>query len=529
MPDTPLSPWTRFAPGSSPGLPEPKNAGKCLTGEVVRGRYRFGRRIGLGGMSTIYEGEFVPLARSVALKVLHARAGEETRRRFRREFKLLATLEHPGLVRASDIDELPGGRLFFAMELLDGRSLDRAFDLYKPIDPVRVLRIGIQVCDVLHAIHEQGIVHRDMKPANVFLLDGTDDQIKLLDLGIARLTTGYYEAAVDERPLTPTSRREHTRTGVIMGTRGYEPPESGRVKAEPRSDVYSTGVMLYRLLTAKRPSPPGQTPERVTTHVPELPDSLAEAIGRAIAFDPRDRFSSAREFQRALEASYRELTERTPWPISSRAAEPRSPSWCTGWWGGVVVGFVGGVAVSTALLSARTEPAQQISRTEKQLVLEPASTVPVDHDVAPAISRAVDVDQLESTPAKTIDHSTGEDGEHRLESSDLPTPLVEEVEAPETPAAPSKGSPKALSKSAFRRSMRAAREPLLICMNMYPPGEAPDRVTIRVRFDREGTVERVTFKEALPPMVATCFEQAVRKISFPKTRARTTRSYVFTP
>lgn len=526
MPDTPLSPWTRFAPGSSPGLPEPKNAGKCLTGEVVRGRYRFGRRIGLGGMSTIYKGEFVPLARSVALKVLHARAGDETRRRFRREFKLLATLDHPGLVRASDIDELPDGRLFFAMELLDGRSLDRAFDLYKPIDPVRVLRIGIQVCDVLHAIHEQGIVHRDMKPANVFLLDGTDDQIKLLDLGIARLTTGYYEAAVDERPLTPTSRREHTRTGVIMGTRGYEPPESGRVKAEPRSDVYSTGVMLYRLLTAKRPSPPGQTPERVTTHVPELPDSLAEAIGRAIAFDPRDRFSSARDFQRALEASYRELTERTPWPISSRAAEPRSPTWSTGWWRGVVVGFVGGAAVSTALILARTEPAQQVSRTEREHVLEPAPTVPVD-DVAPAISRAVDVDQLESAPAEAIDRSTDED-EQQFERSDLPTPLIEEREALETHAAPPKGSQKALSKSAFRRAMRAAREPLLICMNMYPPGEAPDRVTIRVRF-REGAVERVTFKEDLPPMVAKCFEQAVRKISFPKASARTTRSYVFTP
>ncbi len=513
MPDTPLSPKLLVL----------KSAGRSLTGDVVRARYRFGRLIGTGGMSTIYEGEYLPLARTVALKALHAGAGDETRRRFRREYRLLATLEHPGLVRALDIDETPDGRLFFAMELLDGRSLDRAFDPFKPVDPVRIVRIGIQVCDVLHALHEQGIVHRDMKPANVFLLDGTDDQIKLLDLGIARLTTGYYEAAPDERPLTPTSQREHTRTGAVMGTRGYEPPESGRVKAEPRYDVFSTGVMLYRLLTAKLPSPPSQV--RVTTDVPELPDSLADAIERAIAFDPRDRFSSAKEFQCALEASYREMAGKTPWPNASHSVEPSSRA---GWWDGLVVGLAVGAAVTTAFFLAGKDPARQGSLMEQQFV---PTTVPIDHDVASAPSSTVDIDdRIAPKPAGTVEHSNDEDADHLdgTGRSDPPVPFVEEPEVLEEPTTPAKRSQRALSNADFRRAMRSARDPMLVCMGMYPPGEAPDRISIRVHFDRGG-VERVTFKKAPTSLVATCLEETVRTISFPRPRARATRNYVLMP
>jgi serine/threonine-protein kinase len=238
MPDT-LSSYRSAS--SAPHLLQLPGAGEDLRGTSVRERYRFDRQIGAGGMSVVYDGEYLPIARRVALKVLHARADDDLRRRFRREFRLLATLEHPGVVRAFDIDETPDGRLFYAMERLRGRSLDREFDVGERVDPLRVVRIGIQVCAALHALHQRGVVHRDIKPGNVFLLAGSEDQIKLLDLGVARLTTGYY-VAVDEQLRTPTSQREHTRTGVVMGTRGYEPPESGHVRAKLSHDIYSTGV-----------------------------------------------------------------------------------------------------------------------------------------------------------------------------------------------------------------------------------------------------------------------------------------------
>ncbi len=512
MPDTPLSPsWTRFAADSPVGLPRRQGAGRSLSGMTIRGRYRFGRRIGAGGMANVYEGEFTPLARRVALKVLDVRAGEETRRRFRREFKLLATIDHPGLVRALDIDETDDGRLFYAMERLEGRSLDRVFDLGEQVDPVRVLRIGIQVCDALHALHGQGVVHRDIKPSNVFRLEGTDDQIKILDLGIARLTTGYYEA-VDEELRTPTSQRERTRTGVIMGTQGYEPPESGRVKAEPRHDIYSTGVMLFRLLTAKRPSPPGQTPVRVTAFVPDLPTALADAIDRAIAFDPRERFSNVRELQEALEAVFRELTERTPWPRAA-SEPPARASWLKSWWGGLSVGLACGVVVTAALVLPGEGPGEQ-NKTE-------VSVVPVSR-VAPeeASDAALELPRSHTDRREPV-------AQARTPSS--PSPEVVEPEPLEAPTPAVRNARGKLTDVAFRRAMKTARGSLLVCMNMYPPGEVPTSLTIRVRV-ADGEAERVTIAGAPPPaMVTTCVEQAVQEVSFPRGRARVTRSYVFKP
>jgi serine/threonine protein kinase len=346
MPDTP-SPWSWLS----------QSGGEHLTGLLVRGRYRFGERIGAGGMADVYAGELLPLGRAVAIKILHVGADEETRRRFRREFKLLATVEHPGLVRALDFDETADGRPFYLMERLRGRSLDRVFEIGERVEPARVVTFGIQICAALHYLHQRGVVHRDIKPGNVFLLEGTDDQIKLIDLGIARFTTGFYEA-LDEHQRTPTGQREHTQTGIAMGTRGFIPPECGHVKAEPCHDIYSTGVMLYRLLTAKRPSLPYETPTPVTAYVPDVPSSLANAIDRALAEDPKKRFTTTQEFQDAL--AVQENTARVQGSCthedSESPASPVSPASRRSWsWRGPAVSFVCGAVISAALVLSVTK------------------------------------------------------------------------------------------------------------------------------------------------------------------------------
>jgi eukaryotic-like serine/threonine-protein kinase len=289
-----------------------------VTGPVAigpEGRYRLVRRIAAGGMGEVWEADDTVLGRRVALKVLVAELAADKRatRRFVREARATARLTHPNVARVYDFGR-DGGVPFLVMELLQGETLaDRL--AAGPLPPAEAARIAASVADALDAAHQLGIVHRDVKPANVMLTPAGD--VKVMDFGIA--------AAADET---------HSTTGSgLYATVAYVSPE--RVAGEPAtpaSDVYSLGVVLYELLCG-RPPFTGSTPALVArAHLhdpppplrelaPWVPPRLAQAAEAALAKDPARRPSSAAALAARLRSAAR-LPAAPPEPGPRPAPAP---------------------------------------------------------------------------------------------------------------------------------------------------------------------------------------------------------------
>lgn len=161
-------------------------------GDTLAGKYRLTREIGTGGMGVVYQAVHLNLECSVAVKVVHSHlASQEAVLRFMREARVLARLSHPHVTRILDVDSLPDGSPFMVMEFLDGRDLSRELSKRGQLPVAEAVGYVLQVCKGLGAAHERGVIHRDVKPANIFItqLDG-ERQVKLLDFGIAKLSDG---------------------------------------------------------------------------------------------------------------------------------------------------------------------------------------------------------------------------------------------------------------------------------------------------------------------------------------------------
>ncbi|HSK04894.1 MAG TPA: serine/threonine-protein kinase [Kofleriaceae bacterium] len=220
----------------------PAAAADPLIGQTLAGRYHVERRLGAGGMGAVYLATHDVLEKQVALKVLHGELGRrpELVERFMQEAKAASRIRHENVIDISDFGTTPDGHVFFAMELLDGRDLHeeiaRARLAGELLPWPRSKRIFLQICGALAAAHRHGIIHRDMKPENVYLIEflGDPDFVKLLDFGIAKLTE------------VEGSDRKLTRTGMLFGTPEYMAPEQAR--GEPidlRVDVYAMGCILF--------------------------------------------------------------------------------------------------------------------------------------------------------------------------------------------------------------------------------------------------------------------------------------------
>jgi eukaryotic-like serine/threonine-protein kinase len=299
-------------------------------GELVGGKYRIVRMIGDGGMGAVYEARHEVLGSAVALKFLHA---ELSRRpglasRFLQEAKVSASIQSPHVTRVTDVDQTPDGSPYLVMELLSGESLQQLLDRRHKLAKDQAIDFALQILSGLEAAHALGVVHRDLKPDNVFITPSTGGPVlKLLDFGIAKLRQ------------TSEYQRGLTRPGAIMGTPEYMAPEQlyAADKVDHRADIYSLGAMFYEMLTGERPAYGDDAHQivaqvaagkvkRLTQHDPGLGEELATVVHRAIDPDKNRRFASAIDMRVALgplsgELSHAGRLAATPAPAAVRAEE----------------------------------------------------------------------------------------------------------------------------------------------------------------------------------------------------------------
>lgn len=275
-----------------------------FVGKVIDGRYEIQQRVGEGGMGVVYKARQMSIDRVIALKMLNQQmAGDQTWvQRFYNEAKACSRLQHPNTIRMFDFGQTQDGRLFMTMEFLDGMSLRDALDR-GPLAPQRVVKILIQCCASLAEAHSIGIIHRDIKPDNVFLLNmaGSPDFVKLLDFSVAKLLEGD---------------RMKTQAGVVFGTPQYMSPEQGRgLPLDARSDLYALGILAFEMLTGNVPYNDDNAMTVIQMHlhgqVPPMPASVPYSVQaivrRAMEKDPSRRYQSSGEMMQHCQQVFAEL------------------------------------------------------------------------------------------------------------------------------------------------------------------------------------------------------------------------------
>ncbi|MBA3457523.1 MAG: serine/threonine protein kinase, partial [Deltaproteobacteria bacterium] len=273
------------------------------TGETVAGKYHVGALLGVGGMAAVYSARHSVLQREIALKILHKRyaTDRELGARIVREARETAAMGHPAFVDVHDAGVTEDGCAYIEMESLDGRDLHSIRKSDGALDPQRVVTIAVAVLDALEAMHARGVVHRDIKSSNIYISPGADgrDKVKLLDLGFAKVE--------DELKLTAKNQ--------LLGTPFYISPEQyvDPTSVDARSDLFSLGVVMFEVLTAKWPYSyvskkellskvvKGDLERHPARQKPELPAWLDLIVARALAHSRDQRYASASEMKDALE------------------------------------------------------------------------------------------------------------------------------------------------------------------------------------------------------------------------------------
>jgi eukaryotic-like serine/threonine-protein kinase len=268
--------------------------GEPRPGSIVGDRYRVVRPLGQGGTGSVFLAEHVRMGKHFALKVLHPEVAyfEEAVRRFEQEALATGRVDHPHLVSATDFGELPDGSFYLVLEYVEGRSLSEILSA-GPLPVRRVVELARQLAEALDAVHAAGIVHRDVKPDNVMVVDRAgEDFVKLFDFGLAKV----------KKPLEPVP--SPAQAGVLIGTPRYVSPEQAAGRpVDGRSDLYALGVVIYAMLTGAPPFCADDAADILRMHQeqpppplpPEIDPGLAALVARLLAKDPRERVQTARE------------------------------------------------------------------------------------------------------------------------------------------------------------------------------------------------------------------------------------------
>src|ERR1700756_1332528 len=297
-----------------------------MIGETVS-HYRILGKLGGGGMGVVYEAEDIRLGRRVALKFIpdNLVGDPKSLERFEREAKAASQLNHPNICTIHDIAD-NNGHPFIVMEKLEGESLKQLIH-GKAMDIDQILDIAVQVADALAASPAKGIIHRDIKPANIFLT--TTGQAKVLDFGLAKLTKESKLATSTDTAIDESL----TAVGVIPGTAVYMAPEQARSEPlDPRSDLFSFGVVLYEMSTGKKPfsgtnivttldAVLHQKPAPPSSLNPAIPVALENIIGRAMEKDKVKRYQTATE----MKADLQHLKKETESGLTRTATKLKQP------------------------------------------------------------------------------------------------------------------------------------------------------------------------------------------------------------
>lgn len=292
------------------------------------GRYKLDRRLGEGGMGEVWRAYHPALKKHVAVKILKADvASAAGLSRFEREIAAMTELEHPNTVRVFDAGVTDDGLYYYAMELLEGDTLSDLVTAAGPLPPARAVHLVRQAARAIGEAHGKGLVHRDVKPENLFVatLGGETDVVKVLDFGIAKLLDGARGATL-------------TREGITVGTPAYMPPEQAMGRAvDARSDVYALGATLFYALTGRPPFGDDNVAAVLTAQMHEVPvpcsslspyapvEALDAIVARALEKDPEARFASMDALEQALAAlgdlSGVALRSTLPYPRAAPSAE----------------------------------------------------------------------------------------------------------------------------------------------------------------------------------------------------------------
>lgn len=303
-------PLTRGISRSEPG-------NHPLIGKTIDGKYRVLKILGQGGVGIVFEGLNVVLQRPVAIKIVNDRSAAERVERLKTEARIVASLQHPNVCDIYDFGEVPPFGPYLVTERLHGETLAQRFHWQPTFSVPDTIEIIVQMLSGLHAAHGQNIVHRDVKPQNVFLIDrlGCPPVAKILDFGMAKDLSANAAAL--------------TRPGRAVGTPQYMAPEQLRGEpVGPASDIFAVGVILYEMLTRRHPFSAGalvdmqvkivrENPRPPSTRRRGLPLALDAVVMRALAKEPRARFADAyamqRELLRAIPPGYEDPSpESTP-------------------------------------------------------------------------------------------------------------------------------------------------------------------------------------------------------------------------
>jgi serine/threonine protein kinase len=293
------------ASGSMPQLESPS-----LVGQVLDGRYRLTKKLGEGGMGEVYAADHVHIEKKFAVKLLRPEivSNREAVTRFRQEARSSSSIGHRNIIAIEDFGDLPDGRIYMCMELLNGAPLNDMIRAPMPVD--RLLNILIQTGHGLAAAHAKGIIHRDMKPENIFVTIGPngEDIPKLLDFGIAKVSGN-------------DGQNNLTRTGTIFGTPFYMAPEQALGNpVDARTDIYAVGVIMYEVFSGSLPfqgesfmgiltqhitTEPEPIAQRAAKAGRQLPAGLAEIITRCMMKNPAQRYQTMDELVNSLVQIYR--------------------------------------------------------------------------------------------------------------------------------------------------------------------------------------------------------------------------------